>query len=1441
MLAGNRHHITTITLTYILVALAWLVIPDILFNGQAGELVFGGLAWDIFFIFVSASLLYFSLLRVHPNNFARLLHYEKLSSWACAHPHRLVLSIITIYTLLALLWLVIPDWLLDSQGVGIWIASGKDALFTFVTATLLFWSLRSLREEKSATPISFILPSDKWKSYIFSIIGSILVVMVRINIPPDFTQRPLLILFLIPIGLSAILGGLGPGLLATAISTGSIALLFSMSAGSVSYLGIDLLQTSLLVLNGVVLSMLGEHQSHARSRLVASLRALEAKSAELRQSEERFRTIFEGSPVAMGLSRKEDGRLIEINQAFRQLFHVDMHQAIGRTTQDLAIWFNPDDRTRLIAEMQNCQRISGAPVQLRKVNGETFHALLSWQLIQFGGDVYIHGAVLDVSKEHRIQESLRRSEHEFRLLMDAITDYAFFLLDPNGMVKSWSIGSQGIKGYSADEIIGRSFTCFYTKEDQDAGIPDSLLTYATENGRAEHEGWRIRRDGSRFWAKAVVYSIRDEAGLLVGFAKVTQDLTTHKAAEQELRDSEKRYASIVNSAMDGIITIDAVQDITFFNPAAEIMFGRKACDTVGQPLDILLPPAFRTAHIQRVKAFNQSTVTSRRTGSQDGKILGIRADGSVFPVETSFSKLELDGKRFITVVIRDISDRVQARTELETHLQHLESLNELGRVILAAQTPHQVAQLGLRYLRKLVPFWGATAMIIDWEEHQAQVLAMERAPGSSYNPGQRLSLFSYGLDDIRHLEKGEVCRVDELGSIPKRSTILERLYQQGMQSYIRIPLLAEGKLLGVMNLASKEPGAFTAIQQDLAEGYARQLAIALQQSLLRQHIEHLSRVYEVLSRINALIVRCHSRNELFDDACRIAVEVGAYQMAWLGIIDPSSQEAHVAAYYGKNDGTPQQINFSTGEDTIIRDDAVYRAVQSAKMVVCNDVQSTTISSQSDTSLSIHPPQAAAYLPIIVNGETTAILALYAREVGVFDKQETALLQELSDDIAFALDHILKEEKLDYLSYYDSLTGLANRSLLSERLTLKTIDAEREVSKLAVALLDIEHFRTINDVFGRRVGDHLLHELAASLTEHLGDANLLARYGSDQFVMMLPDTQNEEEVARRIDYLQQNCLGGTFAVIDDIELRLSAKFGVAMYPDDGLDSNTLLERAESALNRSKAEAKPFLFYRQEMTERALVSLALAAKLRQAIEREQFVLHYQPKYNARTHRLVSVEALIRWESPDFGLVPPAEFVPILEELGLIGQVGIWVLQRAVEDFHEWKSAGLHTPRIAVNVSPWQLKQTDFISTLSSILQRYPSENGIDLEITETQIMENIDNSIETLHQLRKFDLAIAIDDFGTGYSSLAYLAKLPVQALKIDRAFISSMLDQSETMTLVEMIISMAHAMSLEVIAEGVENQEQAEVLNNLGCDVLQGFWLSPPLSKIELTKKLQLAH
>jgi diguanylate cyclase (GGDEF)-like protein/PAS domain S-box-containing protein len=735
---------------------------------------------------------------------------------------------------------------------------------------------------------------------------------------------------------------------------------------------------------------------------------------------------------------------------------------------------------------------------------------------------------------------------------------------------------------------------------------------------------------------------------------------------EDQRRADARYREVLHMAADGIVSIDDEQRIVVFNGGAENLFGYRAEEVLGRPLNTLLPAEAAEAHRLHVRSFGQGPDRSRQMGARDQRLFGRRKDGTLFHAEVGISKRSEHDKKLYTAVVRDITQRVQQE----------------------------------------------------------------------------------------------------------------------------------------------------------------------------ERIARLTRIHTVLSGINSTIVRVRDRQELFNEACRIAVEHGNFGMAWIGLYDPAAQEVTPVAWAGF-----EASEYLGGVKSPIRDDLpqgrgiLAQAIKSRKPVFDNDITADPeVGGKRRAEAIGRGYRSVIVLPLIVEGEVVGSLSLFAKESKFFDDEEIKLLTELAGDVSFALDHIAKEQKLDYLAYYDSLTGLPNRTLFNDRLEQRVSAARKDRKGFAVVMLDLERFRNINETLGRQAGDDLLRQVGQRVKNTLEETDILANVGGDHFAIATRRGEEGGDAAHILERVLSAAFGQPFQIGGN-DLRVGARTGVSIYPADGADADSLLRNAEAALRKAKASGERYLFYQPKMNAAVAENLLLENRLRQALEKEQFVLHYQPKVDLAKGVVSGLEALIRWNDPETGLVPPIRFIPLLEETGMILDVGRWAVRKALEDYRKWHARGLQPPRIAVNVSPIQIRQKDFVSVVRDAISEFPAgSHGLDLEITEGLIMDDIEGNIEKLRALRDGGVDIAIDDFGTGYSSLGYLARLPVNALKVDRSFIITMVKSADSMAIVSAIISLAHSLKLKVIAEGVETEDQRNWLKRLECDEMQGYLFSRPLPAAEVEAK-----
>jgi diguanylate cyclase (GGDEF)-like protein len=550
----------------------------------------------------------------------------------------------------------------------------------------------------------------------------------------------------------------------------------------------------------------------------------------------------------------------------------------------------------------------------------------------------------------------------------------------------------------------------------------------------------------------------------------------------------------------------------------------------------------------------------------------------------------------------------------------------------------------------------------------------------------------------------------------------------------------------------------------------------------QRRVERLNRTLSVLSAVNALIARLPERQTLLEEACRIAVEKGGFGFAEISL----------------REGT-KDLAASRGDPA-------------------------------------EPFPAEVELPLKVSEEAAGSLRLRARSRDFFDEEEMRLLHELAADVSYALHHLAQKARMDYLACHDSLTDLPNRSLFADRMAQALGAARRERRFAAAVFLDLERFRMVNETFGRKSGDDLLREVARRLRAAAREQDTVARVGADHFAIAVAGFDHPGDTTHWfIERLER-----AFAepiVIDGVELLVTLKAGVAVFPTDGESPETLCGNAETALRQAKQSGQRYLFYAPHMNAQVAESLAMEHRLRRALDEGRLALHYQPKVDLRTGALTGMEALIRWHDPELGVVPPARFVLLMEETGMILAAGRWALLKAVADIRHWQRLGLEVPRVSVNVSALQLRQDDFIDSVLQAVAAFGDQAPLlDLEITESVLAD--EDCTRKLQVLRHTGIEVAVDDFGTGYCSLSYLARLPVDILKIDRSFVVRMKEAGYPRNIVAMIVSLAHTLGLKVVAEGVEEDEQVSMLRDLGCDQIQGYLVSWPLPPAQIESLLR---
>lgn len=623
----------------------------------------------------------------------------------------------------------------------------------------------------------------------------------------------------------------------------------------------------------------------------------------------------------------------------------------------------------------------------------------------------------------------------------------------------------------------------------------------------------------------------------------------------------------------------------------------------------------------------------------------------------------------------------------------------------------------------------------------------------------------------------------------------------------------------------------------------RRLNIALSQ--LEQHQSELkdaketaessNRALRLLSASNQTLLRSTDEAELLSRVCRIAVDIGGYSSAWIGLaVYDEDKSILPLSWHGIADDFLDGICMSWNEGERGAT-SIGTAIRTGTIQTRQDIfHDPTLTSWHDHARRYNL-QSSIALPLQVHGTVIGALAIYAPEPHAFQNTEIALLEELASDLAYGIQTIRErqarqeaEEQIQQLAYYDSLTGLPNRSLFQDRLHQTVLEASQHIDNLGIMFLDLDGFKEVNDTLGHDAGDMLLKTVATRLGNTLRPQDTVARLGGDEFAILVTEVRQEVDLAviarKLLTALKEP------VTIQGRERYITASIGISSFPSDSHEADGLIRYADSAMYHAKNSGKnSFKFYSSSLTQAATERIELESDLRKALSNNELEVYYQPKIHTIIGQMIGAEALLRWHHPTRGMVPPDKFISIAEDTGLIIEIGAWVLQTACLTAATWNKETLFPIKVAVNLSARQLLRSDFANTVRTTLTNTGCRpEWLELEITESLLMSRTPETVACLETLDKLGISIALDDFGTGYSSLSYLTEFPIKTIKIDKSFVSDMTTDKRKLELVRAIISLGRSLTADLVAEGVETGEQAACIDRLGCHIIQGYLYGRPM-------------
>ena len=977
--------------------------------------------------------------------------------------------------------------------------------------------------------------------------------------------------------------------------------------------------------------------------------------------------------------------------------------------------------------------------------------------------------------------------NEQLVLHDRFALVASYQVDPRGIVLAWGTLAERLFGWSTREALGRFLPIVDTAQHDEF----LLMLASAQRGQALYRsaGAHRTKDGRTLTLATSLLPIFGPSGALERIQIVAADIT----ASHRLQAEFQLLSTVALSSKDLVCVLKSSGEVEFLNPAGYRLVGLDASASLKLNLE-QFAPATSCARIYR-----QALPHASAEAAVDDEMTLTDANGNDFPVSLQVVRLGSAGSDHFAIVARDIREQKKAEIGLRRLNRILLMLGKCSQVIQQERNENNLFSAVCRLLTDTGGYrFAMIGLIVPDPEQKMQPAAWsgddmatadEIATGWDHDHergrGPTGMAVRTGQTIIRH----DIDRAPEF--LPWRG-FNERL---GLHSMIALPLIHDKKCFGALSIYSTQINAFSAEEAELLNDLSRQFAHGIH--ALRAESERSAN--EVTLRLFSGAIESTLDGVAISDAQRPDHPIIYVNPAFTRITGWEADEV-----LGKNGRLLVASEPEQPEIEVIRHalrgrnagQAVIRCFRKDGQIFWNE-------------LHVSP---------ILNADQVA-----THYVSV---------------IADVSQRIQRDSQLAHLATHDPLTGLANRTLFNDRLLQAIARAQRDERLVAVLLIDLDKFKQVNDTLGHGAGDVLLHMVACRLKGLAMDSDTLARLGGDEFVLLLADLENKGDVPHTGQMLIDQ-LAAPFS-IDGEEIFVTLSIGAAIYPQDAGDSESLLRLADVAMYEVKESGRnAFRCFTPEMSCRSQIQIAQERDLRRALERGELLLHYQPKVDLYSGQITGVEALVRWQHPVRGLVPPAQFIPLAEETGLILAIGTWVLREACRQTRQWQLDGVPPMRVAVNLSPIQFRQPDLVEQIGNALAESGLDPGwLELEVTESLVMDNPEVATDFLKRLKQMGIRLAMDDFGTGYSSLSYLKRFPFDILKIDRSFVQNIVTDPDDAVIAVAVIAMAHSLGLQVIAEGVEDESQMRYLRSHLCDEIQGYLFCRPLPAAELAAFLR---
>lgn len=1206
------------------------------------------------------------------------------------------------------------------------------------------------------------------------------------------------------------------------------------------------------------------------SVMVRDLTEKQERERQLAASEARLRAVFDHSMDAILLSAPDEGHLLECNAAAERLFGLPEAE-LKRGHRDQMFDSKDPALAEFIRERDTSGKARGVLTAIR-ADGSSVPVEATTSVFEDEHGNRRSSVILrDISESLRREQALRASEDRYRALFENSTD-AILIGNPDGRAFDANPAAERLFGLSREEL------CDLDREDMlDPDDPDFRKLHAErlKHGRAHAELQLRRGDGTWFLADVTAVGFRNIEGE-DRTSIVIRDITESKRQQVALEQSEERLRATVEASLDPIVGMDSEGRIIQFNEAAEGCFGYQRDQVLGEPLaERLMPERFRKTHRAGLKRYLESgeaNVIGKRI-----EVTGLRADGEEFPAELAINVTKGPTGTIFVGYMRDVTEqRRQEQALRESEERFRVVADSTGQAIYEidletgnrvwAGACHQMFGIDADRLARMSAAERLAHVPEADRDHVAKRYRKAAQMGDSYRLAYRLDTV-----DGRHIE------VEDSGVA---------LRDRGRMYGVIQDVTEKRRLLSDLEAREQSLTEVSRVQQAILDALSAHIALLDNEGV----VQYVNTAWRRFAEDNAYLGAdagvgsnylgvCDATRGRDREAARqtargirqvMAGERGSFEIEYPCHRPEERRWFRVSVtpfQAGDRSGAVvAHVDISDRREAERQLELVATAFRSADeaMLICNaDFEILDVNRAFERIIGRERDDAIGSRPLFLEIEQQERNIRRALEAEGQWRGE--LLQRRLDGQAFVsrasvsevpdpesgAPHLVVsfsdvselreyERRVDYLSYHDPLTGLPNRTALKEWFQgfEPGPDASGEMPRLALVFIDLDRLKTVNDAYGHSVGDELIVELGRRLQAVCKVDDYVARLIGDEFAMVIggvsDSAQAITEVRDRLETLSAPLKRGEFTV------HPTVCAGIAIAPEHGTSLEQLLRKADVAMHEAKRQGRgETVLFSAEMSEEVEEQLLIERQLRGGIDNREFLLHYQPSVELESGRIIGLEALVRWENPQLGLVPPDRFIPVAEDSGMIIDLGDWVFDEVCRQIHEWQSGDVPFGWVAVNLSPIQFQDPNLSSTIRESLKKHQVRGDqIRVEITENVLMMDPDWTTRVLEGLRELGIRIAVDDFGTGYSSLAYLKRFPVDFVKMDKTFIAGLPRDTADASIVASVVDLARRLGMGVVAEGIERDDQRRFLIEAGCLEAQGYYFSLPLRTDDLPRLLK---